>query len=76
MKPSRRCSMGGRLVHVTLQLGDPWWLTVELEAEKLRAVVARSMPVNRAKEEVVGEGHIGKIRSPRDLKSNSDLHKL
>ena len=27
-------------------------------------------------EEVVGEGHIGKIRSPRDLKSNSDLHKL
>ena len=28
------------------------------------------------KEEVVGEGHIGKIRSPRDLKRNSDFHKL
>ena len=27
-------------------------------------------------EEDVGEGHIGKIRSPRDLKRNSDFHKL
>lgn len=27
-------------------------------------------------EEVVGEGRIGKIRSPDDLKSNGDLHEL
>ena len=46
--------MGGQLVHVTLQLGDPWWLTVELEAEKLRAAVARSMPANRAKRRSLG----------------------
>ena len=46
--------MGGRLVHVTLQLGDPWWLAVELEAEKVRAAVARSMPANRAKRRSLG----------------------
>ena len=49
MSPSSRSSMGGRLGRVTLQLVDPWWLTIELEAEKLRVAVARSMPANRAK---------------------------